>query len=138
MNWTVGTSATSHNVYFGTTSPGTCRGNQAGTIYDPGSLQRNITYYWRIDEVNSNGTTTGDIWHFTTRSWPGDMDADNDVDQVDFGAFQSCYSGHGVVYAAGCELADLDGDGNVDLGDFDVFQVCMSAENVPADPTCAE
>ena len=138
LNWTAGTSATSHNVYWGTTSPGTFRGNQAGTIYDPGALQRNIAYYWRIDEVNSNGTTTGDIWHFTTRSWPGDMDADNDVDQVDFGAFQSCYSGHGVVYAAGCELADLDGDGNVDVGDFDLFQRCMSGANVPVSLDCGD
>jgi hypothetical protein len=138
LSWTAGIGTTSHNVYFGTTSPGTSRGNQAGTIYDPGSLQRNITYYWRIDEVNVYGTTTGDVWHFTTRSWPGDLDADNDVDQADFGAFQSCYSGHGVAYAAGCELADLDGDGYVDLGDFDVFQGCMSGDNLPADPTCAE
>ncbi len=25
-----------------------------------------MTYYWRIDEVNANGTTTGYVWSFTT------------------------------------------------------------------------
>jgi hypothetical protein len=24
-------------------------------------------YFWRIDEVNSSGTTTGVVWSFTTR-----------------------------------------------------------------------
>jgi hypothetical protein len=27
-------------------------------------------YYWRIDEINKWGTTTGDIWSFTTRMSP--------------------------------------------------------------------
>ena len=31
LSWTAGTGATSHDVYFGTTSPGTFRGNQTGT-----------------------------------------------------------------------------------------------------------
>jgi len=29
-------------------------------------MNRNTTYYWRIDEVNSEGTTTGTVWSFTT------------------------------------------------------------------------
>jgi hypothetical protein len=30
----------------------------------------NTTYYWRIDEKNANGTTTGDVWRFTTVALP--------------------------------------------------------------------
>jgi hypothetical protein len=69
LSWTAGSGATSHDVYFGTDSTpdtGEFKGNQAGTTYDPGQLNTNTTYYWRIDEKNSNGTTTGDVWSFTT------------------------------------------------------------------------
>src|SRR6185503_6660914 len=45
--------------------------NQAGTTYDPGTLSAGTTYYWRIDEINSSGTTTGTVWSFTTLPVPG-------------------------------------------------------------------
>ena len=66
LSWTAGSGATSHDVYFGTVSPGTFRGNQTGTTYDTGTMANNTTYYWRIDEKNAGGTTTGDVWSFTT------------------------------------------------------------------------
>ena len=66
LSWTAGSGATSHDVYFGTSSPGTFQGNQAGTSFDPGTLANNTTYYWRIDEVNASGTITGTVWSFTT------------------------------------------------------------------------
>ena len=31
-------------------------------------MSRDTTYYWRIDEVNNVGTTTGTVWSFTTGS----------------------------------------------------------------------
>jgi hypothetical protein len=39
---------------------------QAGTTFDPGALVASTTYYWRIDEVNAQGTTPGVEWSFTT------------------------------------------------------------------------
>ncbi|MBN1788167.1 MAG: agmatine deiminase family protein, partial [Sedimentisphaerales bacterium] len=69
VSWTAGAGATSHDVYFGTDSTpdsGEFIGNQSGTTYDPGTLSYNTTYYWRIDEKNANGTTTGTVWSFTT------------------------------------------------------------------------
>jgi len=67
LSWTAGGAAVSHDVYFGTVSPGTSSGNQEGTTYNPGTLAANTTYYWRIDEKDSsNNTTTGDVWSFTT------------------------------------------------------------------------
>ncbi|MBN1787229.1 MAG: hypothetical protein JW806_02410 [Sedimentisphaerales bacterium] len=66
LSWTAGSGATSHDVYFGTSSPGIFRGNQAGTTFDPGYLARRTWYYWRIDEVNGSGTTTGTVWRFRT------------------------------------------------------------------------
>jgi hypothetical protein len=70
LSWTEGSAATSHDVYFGTTSPGAFQGNQTQTSFDPGTLSYDITYYWRIDEVNAAGTTTGNVWTFTTEAAP--------------------------------------------------------------------
>ena len=68
ISWTAGSNTTSHDVYFGTSNPPPFVQNQSGTSYDPGTLEYNTTYYWRIDEKNSAGTTTGKIWSFTTES----------------------------------------------------------------------
>ncbi|MCP4656410.1 MAG: hypothetical protein GY856_13435, partial [bacterium] len=69
LSWTAGSQAQSHDVYFGTSpSPGggEFQGNQAGTGFDPGTLANATTYYWRVDEVNAQGTTAGAVWSFTT------------------------------------------------------------------------
>lgn len=66
LSWSAGLGASSHDIYFGTTSPGTFRGNQTTTTFDPCQLAFNTTYYWQIDEVNGPCTVTGDVWNFTT------------------------------------------------------------------------
>lgn len=66
LSWTALSDATSYDVYFGTTSPGTFIGNQTGTSYNPGTLAYSTTYHWRIDSKNSAGTTAGNIWSFST------------------------------------------------------------------------
>lgn len=68
LNWTAGSGATSHDVYFGTSANPPFVGNQGGTSYSTGVISPNTTYYWRIDEVNAHGTTTGAVWSFTTGS----------------------------------------------------------------------
>ncbi|MHC4671026.1 MAG: fibronectin type III domain-containing protein [Planctomycetota bacterium] len=70
LSWTAGANAESHDVYFGTSSPGTFQGNQSGTTFDPGTMSNSTTYYWRIDEKNEAGTTTGTVWSFTTAAAP--------------------------------------------------------------------
>jgi hypothetical protein len=67
LSWSAGYGAASHDVYFGTTSPGTFQTNQTGTTYiPPGPLANSTVYYWRINEVNGPNTITGDVWNFTT------------------------------------------------------------------------
>jgi len=66
--WTAGSGATSHDVYFGTVSPPPFKVNQTATTYDTGTMATSTTYYWRIDEKNDYGTTTGVVWSFTTGS----------------------------------------------------------------------
>jgi hypothetical protein len=71
LSWTPGSGATAHKVYFGTNpnpGPAELKANQSGRSYTPGTLAAQTTYYWRVDEVNAQGTTTGNVWSFTTGS----------------------------------------------------------------------
>jgi len=70
LSWTAGAGATSHDVYFGTNPSPASQGNQAGTSFVLGTLTYDTLYYWRIDEVNGDGTTTGATWSFTTEAAP--------------------------------------------------------------------
>jgi len=83
ITWSPGIYAASHQVYFGanedavknadTGSPeykGT--GDLGSQSYEPGKLEWNTTYYWRIDEVNNvnpDSPWTGNIWSFTTANF---------------------------------------------------------------------
>lgn len=62
LSWTAGTGATSHDVYWGTSTSGWTSTNQTGTtkVINP-ALGK--TYYWRIDELP--GPVTGTVWNFT-------------------------------------------------------------------------
>ena len=69
LTWLPGCYATSHDVYFGTDPTPDAdefQGNQTGTTFDPGVLDSNTTYYWRIDELNSPDKWIGKVWSFTT------------------------------------------------------------------------
>jgi hypothetical protein len=76
LSWSPGANADSHNVYFGfgmmppeiPEFPFSSEfvNNQTETQFDPGRLQPNTTYFWRVDEINSNGVRTGVVWSFTT------------------------------------------------------------------------
>jgi hypothetical protein len=79
LSWAPGAEATSHDVYFGTSSnavatatPGSAefKGNQTAMSYPLSSLQLNTTYYWAIAERNVFGTTRGPVWRFTTTATP--------------------------------------------------------------------
>jgi hypothetical protein len=68
LSWTAGADATSHDIYFGTSNPPAFVGNQDSTVFQPEFMAENTTYYWRVDQVNAWGTTTGAAWTFTTGS----------------------------------------------------------------------
>jgi hypothetical protein len=124
LSWTGNKLANTHNVYFGTDSTPDeteFKGNQEGTAYDLGTLDSNTTYYWRIDEVSPKGTTTGDVWVFTTAplcAGPADFNCDGIVDIDD------------LVYMAGVWLTDdtkadiaLPADGIVNLLDLSILSL---------------
>ncbi|MFH1550113.1 MAG: LamG-like jellyroll fold domain-containing protein, partial [Planctomycetota bacterium] len=82
LTWSSGETAVSHDVYFGESLTDvnegvaeTFRGNQPSTYFIvgfpgfpyPDGLVPGTTYYWRIDEVEADGTTKhkGLVWNFT-------------------------------------------------------------------------
>jgi hypothetical protein len=83
LNWTKAAFAATHNIYFGTSSNAVksatiaspeFKGNQVLTNRLMTNLTSLLTYYWRVDEVDStNGITKGDVWMFRTRhlAFPG-------------------------------------------------------------------
>ncbi|MBN1804086.1 MAG: hypothetical protein JW837_02430 [Sedimentisphaerales bacterium] len=91
LTWSPGLFGTSHKVYFGT-DPASLEqkagGNLGSESYDPGQLEWNTTYYWRIDEANSanpDSPWTGPLWRFTTANYLiiDDMESYNDLDPAD-------------------------------------------------------
>lgn len=70
LSWTPGANAESRDVYFGPAGAMVFRGHQTATTFDPGVLNHNTTYQWRIDEKNMFGTTPGEVWSFTTAVRP--------------------------------------------------------------------
>lgn len=73
LGWQSGSGSVTNDVYFGTTpTPGVneFKGNHVLNMWSPGLLAYGTTYYWRIDQVNTGGTTTGQVWSFTTESLP--------------------------------------------------------------------
>ncbi len=72
ITWNSGPFALWHDVYFGTNpTPGEAEhiGKQLFTMYyHVAGLQPGQTYYWRIDEIEADGTVcTGDVWSFTAQ-----------------------------------------------------------------------
>lgn len=79
LNWFTATAsnAVSHAVYFGTnlaavknatTISSELKTNQAGTNFIITGLKSLLTYYWRVDEIDSVGNATkGTVWMFRPR-----------------------------------------------------------------------
>jgi hypothetical protein len=84
LSWGPGESADTHDVYLGTDFADVndaSRADPRGVLisqghdansYDPGLLEYETTYYWRIDEVNAPPDSTifkGPVWSFETEPY---------------------------------------------------------------------
>ncbi|GMU21925.1 MAG: hypothetical protein AMXMBFR13_20130 [Phycisphaerae bacterium] len=146
INWTTDWPADAHVDYGTTTLLGQTTSRTSLAINHAVTLT-GLTrgqYYYRVrsSEPNPDGTTRlymrSPIRTFTVLLFFPDFDEDGDVDQTDFGFFQACYSGPGVIQNdPACLPGRLDADEDIDLNDFGVFQRCVSGPNHPADPDCA-
>jgi T5SS/PEP-CTERM-associated repeat protein len=78
--WAPGDSAAKHRIYFGqtfdevndanTSTAGIYKGEQNldANEFDPGTLELDRSYFWRIDEVNDVDEWKGGIWMFTVQA----------------------------------------------------------------------
>jgi hypothetical protein len=83
LSWTPGLNAAMHTVYFGDNfedvqagTGDTNKGEFSDTSYNPGTLEYEKTYYWRIDESDGVETHTGDVWSFKVAKEGGGVRAD--------------------------------------------------------------
>ncbi|MHC4657497.1 MAG: LamG-like jellyroll fold domain-containing protein, partial [Planctomycetota bacterium] len=124
LSWTAGVNTQSHDVYFGTSSPGDFQGNQTETTFcPPSSLEYNTTYYWRIDEKNPYNTTPGEVWSFTTMVDPNlvgwwKFDETSGVIAYDSSGKENHGMltdglGNGLVWAPGEGALNFDGSNNL-------------------------
>lgn len=118
ISWDQIYNARSYDVYFGTDfndvnkgTDDTLKENQAEIAYEPGSLDYETTYYWRIDAKNTGGATKGDVWRFTTSDGkafnPVPLDGATDVDpNVTLGWSAAEYANSHSVYF-GTDFTDV-------------------------------
>jgi hypothetical protein len=111
LSWTPADSTASHELYFGTdketvrtadTSSPEYKGNVAlgSELYNPGLLEPETTYYWRVDEVDGQGNTAkGPLWIFTTGAFllVDDFESYTDDDAAGQAIWQTWIDGFGVA-----------------------------------------
>jgi hypothetical protein len=94
LTWTPGVFADTHEIYFGADAASLENkgsGNLGSESFEPGLLEWNTTYYWRIDEANNANADSpwiGPLWSFTTANFLiiDDMEAYNDLDPAEEGS----------------------------------------------------
>ena len=102
LTWAHGVFADSHEVYFGTDAEAVKNadtsspeykgsGNHGSESFDPGQLEWDTTYYWRIDEANNTNVDspwTGPLWSFTTANFLiiDDFESYNDLNEDEPGS----------------------------------------------------
>jgi hypothetical protein len=76
LSWTGGNSqcpglTAAYDVYFGATSPPPlAESNLTAKTWDPGTLSKGVTYYWKIVAKDANGSTSSVVWRFQTELPP--------------------------------------------------------------------
>jgi hypothetical protein len=81
LEWSPGEDAAMHTVYFGTNPDDVANATSGGTdlsetTFNPGPLELETTYYWRVDEHAGLVQTKGEVWSFTTKREGGGLKAE--------------------------------------------------------------
>jgi hypothetical protein len=109
LSWTAGDTAVKHNVYFGTNFEDVNQAslsdprnvllseNQDSLSFDPpGLLDYDQNYYWRIDEVEADGTTIqrGKVWSFRVMNCivVDDFEDYDDVNNIIYESWKDYYT----------------------------------------------
>jgi hypothetical protein len=111
LSWAPSDSAASHQLYFGTDKDAVrnagagapeYKGSKAlgAESYDPGLLEANTAYYWRVDEIDGQGNTAkGPLWIFTTGTFllVEDFESYTDNDADGEAIWQTWIDGFGIA-----------------------------------------
>jgi hypothetical protein len=109
LSWTAGDTAVKHNVYLGTNFDDVNQAslsdprnvllseNQDGLSFDPpGLLDYDQNYYWRIDEVEADGTTIqkGNVWSFRAVNFivVDDFEGYDDVNNIIYESWEDYFT----------------------------------------------
>lgn len=75
------------------------------TEWTSNDLEANVTYYWRVDATNSLGTTTGEVWNFSTTAAGVLFYADFYTQPEEYGAkWADISSNTNIINAANTEV----------------------------------
>jgi hypothetical protein len=132
LSWMPGANSTGHKVHFGTSANALMLlaevNDSTFTIATP--LTRGVTYYWRVDEVQLDGSViTGDVWSFSPGGLVGfwEFDEGSGNKMID----SSGNNLHGIIFGnpvwidgLAAKALKFDGDGDyVDLGNDESFSI---------------
>jgi hypothetical protein len=106
--WSAGEKAAKHDVYFGDDADAVAAADPASSLYkgrqeeatfDPGILEWNKTYYWRVDEVNDAETDSpwqAGVWSFTTADFlvVDDFESYNDEEGTNTRIYENWIDGY--------------------------------------------
>jgi hypothetical protein len=134
LSWTPADSAAAHQLYFGTdketvrnatTDSPEYKGDKAlgSESHDPGKLDWHATYYWRVDELDSqNNVSKGPLWSFTT----ADFILVDDFEDYDIGNNEIWWSWKdGLGYAEHGDEPAYSGNGTGSaVGDESTLSYC--------------
>ena len=120
LTWLPSIDVKFHNVFFGDNfddvNNASGRRPNADAAYDPGPLEFNKVYYWRVDEFGGTTTHRGDVWSFRTEPVTPIYDPDLvgwwklDDDGSGFITDSSGYGHHGTLGGDPLWVAGFDGD----------------------------
>jgi predicted RecA/RadA family phage recombinase len=135
MRWSPGDVAAEHQVYFGQdkdavadatpATAGIYKGQQTldNTTFNPGPLEWDTMYFWRVDEVNNTSADspwTGSVWSFTTANFlvidnfesytneVGERPFEVWVDGIGFSQPEPGNAGNGTTAAVGHDIWSVD------------------------------
>ena len=104
LKWTGSSNTEKYAVYIGTDTSNLVKKAEipyaASASYTVPGLIDFTKYYWRIDAINSKGTTVGDLWWFrTTKSFPAGMVGRWSFDETEGRQVtdSSVYQNHGIL-----------------------------------------
>ena len=119
LTWTKGDSASKHDVYFGidaaavaaadaSDTTGIYRGRLSATDFTPPEdLEWGRKYFWRVDEVNTDGSiTTGKVWTFTVADYLVVDDFESYTDEDGSRIYQTWIDGY-ADHSSGSTVGNL-------------------------------